>query len=139
MKTSIIKFAILPISSLVMMQAYAATAVNLMQHPIVNMHALTANKSDIDFVETKRSVDFNNTLHIRMQQTYMSYPVWGADSVIHVPNAGEDKSVVISNAALHKDTHMNGMYYEDLINDLKNTSKKVFGSAQAKEALQKAI
>lgn len=139
MKKSILKFALLPLSSLVIIQANAATPVNLMQHPLINRHALATQQSEIDFVEIRRAVDFNHTLHIRMQQTYAGYPVWGADSVVHVPNVGDDKNVVVSNAALHKGMHMNGMYYQDLNTDLANTPKKVFGKNQAKEALQKAI
>lgn len=42
--------------------------------------------------ETRRSEDFKHTLHIRLQETYRGYPIWGAETILHFPNQGGNKT-----------------------------------------------
>src|SRR3990167_9548150 len=66
--------------------AYAAKPINLSQQPASILQSflapsVTARASHIE--EIKRHVDFNQTLHIRLQQTYNGFPIFGADAVLH--------------------------------------------------------
>lgn len=137
MKKSFIKFSLLPISLLVLMPAYAAEKIDLMHHSLPTLNALSADKSNINMIETSRALDANKTLHVRVQQTYGGYPVWGADAVIHIPHA--DKNATLANASSAKNTYMNGSFYQGIKSDLDNTSNVVFEKAQSQKALETAI
>ena len=88
-------------------------------------------------IQVSQETDANNTTHIRIQQTYSGYPVWGTNAVIHVSNAG--KTTLRSLSASHKPMTMNGVVYQDLAGDLANTPGYVFSSAQADKAQQQAL
>lgn len=83
--------------------------------------------------ETQRHADFNQTTHIRVQETYQGHPVWGADAVIHIPNAGNTNKSLMN--AITPATTMNGTLYQHLENDLPVAPAK----EQAEKALQNAI
>ena len=84
----------------------------------------------------KSTVDENQTSHVRMQQTYKNYPVWGATAVMHTPNRDQ----ITGTAANSKsEVFYNGIIYQDLEADLKNTPNYIFGSAQANKALTESI
>lgn len=99
------------------------------------------NQFEKNLVETKRSVDFNQTLHVRMQQTYQSYPIWGADIVLHIPQGGQSPKIIkelISMAKQHQG-FANGKLYNQLEKDLANAPAYVFEKEQAKRAEQTAV
>lgn len=95
---------------------------------------LAASKADLK--ETSRSVDFNQTTHVRLQQTYAGYPVWGGDAVVHVPAGGNTSLQAL---AANQDAGLDGFFYQDLNKDLENTPNYVFTADQAHKALQQAI
>lgn len=113
--------------------SYAAVPVDLSHENPFMLHSLTSTTSKID--EVSRTVDFNKTLHVRVQQTYRNYPVWGADGVVHYKSnhtshlkGGHDDSVT-----------MNGTMYRDMDADLAKTPSVVFTSAHADQAIAKTI
>ena len=126
MKTSFFKFGLLPVSFMVLMPVYAAVPVNLMQHPISILNSLSASQSNINMIETRRSVDSNQTLHVRMKEMYQGYTVWGANAVMHVP---QDPT---------KNHYMNGTIYQNLNADLENTPAQV-DKSQVTNALNNVV
>lgn len=121
--------------------AYAVKPMNLRHQNISILQSListpAAAKGAIAIKEISRNVDFKNTLHVRIQQTYSGYDVWGADAVVHIPNGAKvAKSLAsVAVAAKNKGT-MNGTIYQDIQADLPDY---VFTEAQAHKALQHSI
>src|SRR5262245_33437205 len=70
--------------------SFAAQPINLSHQKQMLFQGFA--QAEVKLAETKRSVDFNNTMHIRFTQTYNGYPVWGADGVLHVPQSGVKQS-----------------------------------------------
>lgn len=138
MRKSFLKFSLLPISLLVFMPAHAAEKINLMQQPLSTLNTLSYDQSNINVIETSRAVDANQTLHVRIQETYAGYPVFGADAVMHVPHAS-DHQASLANMSSTKNTYMNGIFYKEINADLANTSKIVFTTLQAQKALASVI
>lgn len=117
---------------------FAATSIDLehqkesvLKSFVTSPQALSAGATNL--VETKRDVDFNQTTHIRVQETYRGYPVWGADAVVHIPNAGKTNKSLMG--AITPATTMNGTLYQHLEADL----PAVPTQEQAEKALQNAI
>src|SRR5437762_3706147 len=64
---------------------YAAQAVDLRHQDVSVLKTFSAVAPNaITMKEINRNVDFKKTLHVRVQETYMGYDVWGADAVIHI-------------------------------------------------------
>lgn len=122
---------------------YAAKPVDLAHQKLSTLQAfITAPASGTEIREISRGVSKSNTLHIRVQQMYSGYKIWGADAVIHIPNAGKDRkaqnleSVVGSSST---DAYMNGTIYQDLNQDLAKSRSFILSSAQAEKAMDSAI
>jgi pseudolysin len=75
--------------------------------------SLTA--SPVTLKEIRRTIDFNKTTHIHLQQQFLGYPVWGSNAIIHTPN-GSNTS--LTSLATDKNTKMNGVIYQSLQQDL---------------------
>ncbi|MBX3708644.1 MAG: M4 family metallopeptidase [Gammaproteobacteria bacterium] len=87
--------------------------------------------------EKNRSVDFNQTLHIRMVETFQGHPVWGGDAIVHIPQVGNSKKPLM--AIVTKDTSMDGIVYQDIDRDLSSTPSHVFASSQMQNAVAHAV
>lgn len=145
MKLSV--FSLLCISAL---PAFAAKPIDLKHQNIAALKSLTGSSKTLlngaagsgvgsNIEEISQSTDFNQTVHIRAQQTYSGYPVWGGDVVMHTPK-GRAKTVRSLMASSESTTStMNGIVYDDLQKDLQNTPAFVFNSVQADKALAQAI
>lgn len=125
---------------------YAASPIDIshkgityLQNYLVKPGFTGSNKSAI--LEKQRGIDFNHTLHMRAQQTYAGYPVWGGNIAVHAPQTTTaEKGFAGFMAKANKpNTTMNGMLYQDLDKDLHPTPAYVFEDAQAKKALDQAI
>lgn len=123
--------------------AYAAKPVNLNLQSVSFLHSFLspthANKDAIKIEETNRSRDFNKTVHVRIQETYAGYPVWGGDAIIHIPNGNLTSSLSGMLTSTQSHVSMDGMFYQDINKDLANTSSQVFSSTQFKNAFQFVI
>lgn len=116
--------------------ALAAQPVDLRHQPVTVLQSLTSpqlSATQTSIKQTSSRVDFNQTTHIRVQETYAGYPVWGSDAVVHVPHNPH-----ASLAHLSAGSSMNGMIYQNLNADLNNTPAYVFNAQQADKALQQA-
>ena len=72
------------------------------------------------------SVDFNQTEHIRFNQTYRGVRVWGGEVIAHAPHAGNIfRKMNLPNSALAmpSNTSFNGIIYENLNKDLVSSSR----------------
>ena len=121
---------------------FAAKPVDLGQQNIQFLRSLTASSSLAASVapglqETGRTVDANQTTHVRMQQTYAGYAVWGGEAAVHIPHAA--KNARLSAAFTNPASTMNGMVYQDLAKDLQTTPAYVFSPVQADKAMTQAI
>lgn len=97
---------------------FAATPIDLSKIPTALL------QPDISLKEKSRLSDFNQTLHIRVQQMYLGYPVKGATGVIHVPHSSHFISA-------------NGKIYLNLEKDLGKILK--FDQQKAQQAMQQAL
>lgn len=129
------------------MSVYAAESVDLGKQPVsflkqytsvpTTLRAGTVQKDQMK--EFSRATDSNNTTHIRMQQYHDGYPVWGADSIVHVPNAPKTNAVRFNSVAAAPGSSMNGKFYQKLDADLAGSSQLAFNDATAAKAKNKAI
>lgn len=124
---------------------YAARAIDLGQQPISLLRSFAATPAaqvnSVKMQEVSRSVDFNQTLHVRVQETYRGYPVRGGDAVVHIPGGAKTAKsfTAIAAAATEKKGNMNGTLYQDLQADLNNTPAYLFHQDQAKKALNHVV
>lgn len=79
-------------------------------------------QQQIQFKQKSRHVDFNQVTHVRLQQTYAGYPVYGADIVLH--------------EAKNKRNSMNGIVYQGLREDLISTPHYALVNSQKDKVLQ---
>jgi pseudolysin len=126
--------SILPLS-FVATTAFSAISIDLSHTPVAALKGLLSN--EITLKEKGRSTDFNQTLHVRVQQMYQEYPVFGADAVLHIPHGNQSVPNAISqfNAA----STMNGIFYQGLQRDLQGVPAYIFNEAQAQKAIENAI
>ena len=88
---------------------------------------LQALRNQVGVREVSSSTDFQHVTHVRLKETYMGYPVWGGDVIVH------------KSAIANSDATVNGVMYQDLKSDLNNTPVVVFTAAQSQKVLQKAV
>lgn len=139
-KLSILSLALTSIFS----GTFAATPVDINHKGVAYLNSFvekpgfTNNKTIIK--EYKRHIDFNHTMHMRAQETYAGFPVWGSHITVHIPN-GDAKSSGFSafNQANKEKITMDGTLYQDLEKDLKGSPAYIFNAAQAEKALKQAI
>ncbi|OGT45549.1 MAG: hypothetical protein A3E83_05760 [Gammaproteobacteria bacterium RIFCSPHIGHO2_12_FULL_41_20] len=107
----------------------------------VSMHTSHASNALLpQLKEINRAVDFNRTLHVRVQEVYQGYPVWGGDAVLHIPQASTKKSLsLLMSDIQHPIRSMDGIIYQDMNADLVNTPDAVFSATQSAKALQVAL
>lgn len=124
--------------------AFAAKAVDL-QHQSLSMLRAMLPSSQLSAAtpppgmrEINRDVDFNHTLHIRAQQMYRGYPVFGGDVVIHRRNTQRSDANMSLAASLSALTTSNGIIYQNLDGDLKQTPGYIFKNEQAQKAVSHA-
>lgn len=123
---------------------YASQEINL-EHQKLSLLQSLITKSlnrNISLKEIRRSLDLNKTLHVRVQEEYEGYKVWGADAVIHIPNGekvGDSINDVIAAGTANPATFLNGMIYDSLQLDLAKPPQYVFKTSQAEKAFQHAL
>jgi pseudolysin len=132
--------ASLVVMSCVSASAFAAKAIDLRSQPVSVLQTFFTPTSS--FKQVKSNIDFTQTSHVRFQQTYRGYLVWGADAVMHVPQGGvvRDENALQKLSLMKNDhTTMNGIVYQNLETDLNHTPPSVFEGRAAAKALQQAI
>ncbi len=120
---------------------YAAKPVNLSHQNLSVISSLIASPaSGTEIREISRSVTKSNMTHIRVQQTYAGFNVWGADAVIHMPGkSAQGRSLQGLVGVAGKDATMNGTIYQDINKDLANTREATLNANAADKAMTSAI
>lgn len=131
------KSSIGTIGLLIAVPAFAVTPIDLEQQSTASLAAKVAASSHITFAETSRLTDFNNTLHIRLQQTINGVPVLGGDAIAHIPQAGSDKRGYA--ALMNKNATMNGTVYDKWQSDLTIQPDHVYSEKQKQAVIAQAI
>ncbi len=103
--------------------------------------SLTFLQQNIQYQAISRNLDFNHTLHLRLQETYNGYPLWGVQAVVHLPHARPHwllkPAASLVNAAVA--AKLTGIVYYQLAQDLQAAPAAIFQPAQAEKAFQKAL
>lgn len=122
--------------------ANAATAINLRKDSEGILQSFNKSEAlrNANIKEVKRYEDFNHVLHVRVQQTYADYPVWGADAVIHIPRTEQahlgDNSIKFDSI---KNATLNGKIYKNIAQDLSRSPALLYTLDQQKKAENQAI
>lgn len=128
----------LPLCS--MTSAYAANPINLGHQTLTALHAVISAPAGTEMREISRNVSKSNTLHVRLQQMYDGYTVWGADAVIHVPNAGKSlRGNSLKSLMGNAQATMNGTVYQNLAQDLKKSGQLAVSKVQAEKIMAHAV
>lgn len=128
-------FTSLVLSSL---PVFAATPIDLAHKNISVLQQFisapnTKQAGGVQIEESQRNVDFNQTMHVRVKQTYQGYAVYGADAVVHIPKAGKNNHALMS--LVTPASTMNGKLYQQLQPDL----AAMPDAKQAEKAMSLAI
>lgn len=118
--------------------ANAATPVNLSHQQLTALQSFAGT----GMYEISRAVSRSETTHIRIQQTYKGYDVWGADAVIHLPKSGKTLRGMKLDTVIgrqHDNTTMNGTFYAGLDKDLAQTRESLLNDVQADKALSTVV
>lgn len=138
------KLALSGLMLLAIPSAFAAKPVKLNHQQVTALQTFVApqRKGQVQIKEIRRNVDRNNKLHVRIQQTYAGYPVFGADAVVHIPNGGKSRKAQGLRALVgsaNAGTTMNGTIYQGLQQDLAKTPALALSAGQGTKAMDLAI
>ena len=127
--------------------AFAAKPIDLREQPVSYLQSwltpqttAAARDKNEAIQQLQEHIDFNQTKHIRVQQTFANYSVWGSDSVIHIPQGMNATLLNLAKGRTNaSNVTMNGTMYQAIAEDLHNTPAYVFNASQAEKSLQQAI
>jgi len=112
--------------------SFAASTIDLSHQAISLLTNPSLTASAIDFTETKRLLDSAHTLHVRVQETFRGYPVYGADAVIHIPKMNMTDTPFKN--LINSQSKVNGKIYQTLEQDLINTPSHIFDTNNLEKA-----
>ncbi len=107
---------------------FAAMRIDLNQQQNLNLPATAP--APTEFKEISRTQDANHMTHIRLQQTYQGYPVWGGEAVIHT----QAIMPTLKTFALRQSNQAytsNGVIFKGLNIDLAGAPVAIFTADQA--------
>ncbi|HTM63803.1 MAG TPA: M4 family metallopeptidase [Gammaproteobacteria bacterium] len=123
-----------------MPSAFAAKPINLEHQKLSTLQAIVSSPSSgTEIREISRATGKTNILHVRVQQMYSGYKVWGADAVIHIPNGSKRLKSANLQHLTSGNGSMNGVIYQDIDKDLAKTRSFINSAAQADKAMTTAI
>ena len=67
---------------------FAAKSIDV-KHESATFLKSFSSANQIALKEISRSTDFNQTTHVRLQETYAEIPVWGGDIIAHTTKDGK--------------------------------------------------
>lgn len=122
--------------------AYAAKPIDLnTQDPAILNSVLVISRPGMipaaqsNLVEMQRTSDMNRATHVRLQQTYAGYTVFGADAIVHLPKVIPTNTNIGSLLAKSvAGVTMDGTIYQDIAPDLSATPNYIFSKEQADKA-----
>lgn len=90
--------------------------------------------------ELNRAIDGTHTMHIRLQQTHIGYPIWNANIIAHIPALKQFKSSLdLAKLIKQPNVYFNGVIYQQVNADLQNTSTRIFQKENAQQVLSTLI
>lgn len=132
-------------STLIYSTVLASNAIHLEQQSFSSLKPFIDSQNlqndPVKLKQTKTYIDFNNVLHVRAQQTYSGYPVYGADIIVHIPNGPSliAQDNILAHVTDTKNVSMDGTVYDNLKKDLAKPTSTLFNTNQAELALQHAV
>jgi len=104
---------------------YGATQINTHQLSSFTLNTILqpneTNLSDSTFRTISTHTDNNRITHVRLQQTFHGYDVWGGEIILHLPHDGGSYRDLHNNQFnLPLNATSNGFYYSHLQYDLSN-------------------
>jgi len=108
-------FTVSVLAAACMNTTFAATSVDLKHQSTSLLQPYLGTSTLINLKETRRSTDFNKMTHIHLQQTYLNYPIWGSDFIVHIPQGGD---TTLASLSSNKVATMNGMLYQGIEKEL---------------------
>lgn len=112
---------------------FAAKPLELSVQSANALQSELVGQAQINLKPVNTSTDFQNVTHVRFQETYLGYPVWGADLILHTNQknqTGLNELLATPNATV------NGILYKELEKDL---ASDVIHTAKTEQAGQMAI
>lgn len=110
---------------------------------IMNPTHAYQNQQFISLKEQKRFIDANNTVHVKLTETYQGYPVWGGQIALHIkPTASHLAKGLLSRLVTNTpdaNSNMNGLFYEDIQTDIGPVPRQLLNEAYIKKALANTI
>lgn len=123
--------------------SFAAETIDLAHLPFHILQTInqTTNQNDsLNYHQTSTHLDQNNVSHIRLQQTWAGYPVWGGDAILHVPHQTNHPAPFTTLLAHPTEgTRITGTAYLKLQTDLISPPSNLFTPAHSEQVLQKII
>lgn len=123
--------------------SFAAQVYNLHQQSLSSLSTMFSvnNKQAVKLRELGRSRDFNHKLHLRLQQTYLDYPVWGAEVMMHFSDPNPEAEKLFWHGLWNTKTKgsMNGFIYQGLDLDLQALPSAIFTEAKAEQTWRQAL
>lgn len=115
--------------------AFAARAIDVAEIEPSTLTPFFTNNDTINMKLLNQHIDFNGTKHIRFQESYNGYAVWGGDIVVHI----KDPAIAMNNfsiaSLMDPLTSMNGVIYTNLKGDLIDTMTLAMQDSQLDKAL----
>lgn len=145
MKSFFSAIALSVVCFLLMNTAFAAQVIELSEQPASILQSFMSGTknlrqtSGLAIRETSRGTDMNQTTHVRVSQTYLNYPVWGSEAVVHIPKNVTPSLTSANDKRISANISMDGLFYQNIQHDLANTPAYIFNHAQAEKALSAAV
>ncbi len=120
-----------------MSAAFAAEPIHLNHQSASILSSFSASGSSLK--EVSSTVDFNQTQHIRLQQNFYGYRVWGGDAIVHIVKNQKASLKQLLNSPASYSTTLNGTLYQNFEKELAATLSYVTNPLQKDKALQQAL
>lgn len=131
MRESIASLLFIVLCGVSVANVWAAKRIDLRHQPMT-MSLSSFAAGPVAIKEISRRTDKQHNVHIRVQEIYAGYRVWGGDAIVHQYHSSGQRFRAMKQ-------RMNGFFYQDLAMDLQNTPAFVFNAAQANKAAQAAL
>ncbi len=135
------KFSLILLSSLIFYTpiTHSATPIDLKNQDNTLLTSFSSNAALTQIKQKSSTTDFNHTQHLRLQQFYAGYPVWGADFILHIPQGNISSLKQLNTLTEKLPSNMDGIIYKNIEQDLNKAPNYLLNDTQEKTALEQAI
>lgn len=114
------------------LQAFAATAIVTDSQGGDALREQVFASRALHYREILREPDTRGMLHIRLQQTHAGINVWGADAIVHIPEAGHATQAAAT--LITPATTMQGLIFKNIATDLPEDPQTVYTTTNRQRA-----